>query len=319
MTDSKVVDLSIMPAVDTDSIEKKWTKKGNVIFGLNSLFFDESFDKAKVSAKVFGGNKKNRKKIITLSFGGSDPFGLTKNIIKLLLASDFGKDYELQVIVGPFFKDKEKINSLLKNSQFAYNLIVNPTDVAKYFVNSHLAIIAYGTSFYQFAYLGVPTLNIAIHSHDIKIAKKIEKIGLGHYIGFRNNIKKTKLFEKIHNPRHLSINIRNNIGMICAEILKLEPLLRTKLLFLGCNTNQIPYIQEAKKLGYFVVGTDINPMAPAIKYLDRYYKVSYEDYNGLIKIGKKRALIHGKKYLQQEVSLLAWEPADLLITSRLIL
>lgn len=60
-----------------------------------------------------------------------------------------------------------------------------------------------------------------------------------------------------------------------------------KLLFLGCNFAQIPYLKIAKEKGYYVVGTDINQNAPGIKYLDKYYSVGYEDVDKLIELGNK--------------------------------
>src|SRR3989344_4891589 len=61
----------------------------------------------------------------------------------------------------------------------------------------------------------------------------------------------------------------------------------TKLLFLGCNTDQIPYLKIAKNKGYFVVGTDLNPNAPGVSLCDRFYNVGYEDCVGLLEMGKK--------------------------------
>jgi hypothetical protein len=63
--------------------------------------------------------------------------------------------------------------------------------------------------------------------------------------------------------------------------------LMNKLLFLGCNNNQIPYLLEAKKLGYFIVGTDTNKHAPGKKYADKFFQASYEDREALIAIVKK--------------------------------
>lgn len=60
-----------------------------------------------------------------------------------------------------------------------------------------------------------------------------------------------------------------------------------KLLFLGCNFDQIPYLEVAKETGCYVVGTDINQNAPGIKYLDEYYPVGYEDGDKLIDLGNK--------------------------------
>ncbi|TFB09342.1 hypothetical protein E3V08_00430 [Candidatus Atribacteria bacterium MT.SAG.1] len=60
-----------------------------------------------------------------------------------------------------------------------------------------------------------------------------------------------------------------------------------KLLFLGCNYAQIPYLKIAKDKGYYVVGTDINQNAPGIKYLDKYYSVGYESVDKLIELGNR--------------------------------
>lgn len=62
-----------------------------------------------------------------------------------------------------------------------------------------------------------------------------------------------------------------------------------KVLFLGLNYNQIPYLKEIKNLGFYVVGTDLNTNAPAVKIVDKFYKCGYNDYGKLIDIGKKEA------------------------------
>lgn len=59
-----------------------------------------------------------------------------------------------------------------------------------------------------------------------------------------------------------------------------------KLLFLGCNHSQVPYLLAAKKLGFFVVGTDLNPDAPGAKLADRFYKASYIDVNELRRVAE---------------------------------
>jgi len=63
--------------------------------------------------------------------------------------------------------------------------------------------------------------------------------------------------------------------------------MKKRILFLGCNKMQIPYLREIKKLGYFVVATDINESAPGKNFADRFYTVGYEDKQGLVEVGKK--------------------------------
>lgn len=60
-----------------------------------------------------------------------------------------------------------------------------------------------------------------------------------------------------------------------------------KLLFLGCNHDQVPYLAAAKAAGYRVIGTDMNEDAPGVALLDAWHAVSYEDVPALIDVGKK--------------------------------
>lgn len=59
-----------------------------------------------------------------------------------------------------------------------------------------------------------------------------------------------------------------------------------KVLFLGCNKNQTPYLRAAKNLGFFVIGTDLNPHAPGAAIADRFYPVGYTDIEELIKVAR---------------------------------
>lgn len=61
--------------------------------------------------------------------------------------------------------------------------------------------------------------------------------------------------------------------------------MKKRILFLGCNFNQIPYLKRIKQLGFCIIGTDKNPDAPGKDLCDVFYAVSYDEYEKLIKIG----------------------------------
>ena len=60
-----------------------------------------------------------------------------------------------------------------------------------------------------------------------------------------------------------------------------------KLLFLGCNHNQIPYLKVLRQQDWFIIGVDINPSAPGKKLCHKFYNSGYDDLPALIEIGKK--------------------------------
>ena len=60
-----------------------------------------------------------------------------------------------------------------------------------------------------------------------------------------------------------------------------------KILFIGCNDDQIPYLRELKNRELYVIGTDINSKAPGLKLCDRFYNIAYDQFAELIEIGNK--------------------------------
>lgn len=57
--------------------------------------------------------------------------------------------------------------------------------------------------------------------------------------------------------------------------------MKNKVLFIGCNFNQIPYLQNLSNRGFIIIGTDSNDNAPGKKYADKFYNVGYADFKNL--------------------------------------
>lgn len=59
-----------------------------------------------------------------------------------------------------------------------------------------------------------------------------------------------------------------------------------RCLVLGCNTAQVPYIQEINKLGFEAIGTDLNPGAPGAAVVDKLWNVSYLEPGRIVSLAK---------------------------------
>ena len=59
--------------------------------------------------------------------------------------------------------------------------------------------------------------------------------------------------------------------------------MKTKVLVAGLNYNQLDYIKEIKKKGYYIVGIDKNPNAPAKYLCDRFYNFGYNETEKILK------------------------------------
>ena len=61
--------------------------------------------------------------------------------------------------------------------------------------------------------------------------------------------------------------------------------MKRKLLFLGCNFSQIPYLESIDKRNWEIVGVDLNENAPGRNFCDKFHRVGYDDLTGLIEVG----------------------------------
>jgi len=62
---------------------------------------------------------------------------------------------------------------------------------------------------------------------------------------------------------------------------------KVKVLFLGLNHDEIPYLLELKKRNFIIIGIDRNKSAPGIEFCDSYYNVGYDQLDKLIDVGEK--------------------------------
>ena len=59
--------------------------------------------------------------------------------------------------------------------------------------------------------------------------------------------------------------------------------MRSKILFLGCNYPEVPYLEKLQERGFYVAATDINPHAPGKTIADSAIICGYNDFEGLEK------------------------------------
>lgn len=63
-----------------------------------------------------------------------------------------------------------------------------------------------------------------------------------------------------------------------------------RVLIIGGNTAQVPYIQELKRRGFYIVLTDVNENAPARELCDVFGCIGYEDVERLISFAKEAGM-----------------------------
>ena len=153
-----------LPEQDGDYENVPFRFFGEKFMVLNPLFADYNMKDKNIPRKV---------KNVLLSFGGSDPRGLTQWSLNMLY--DCLKDYNVSVIAGKSINDQNEIRQCCSNLGFEY--IYNCSNMAQLLYESDLALISGGLTLYEAAAVGTPAVVIPQVDHQYEIGKRFESMG----------------------------------------------------------------------------------------------------------------------------------------------
>lgn len=124
---------------------------------------------------------------ILITIGGSDHNGFTLKTLKIIKDK---KDLKIDVVIGTSFEDKlvNEINELVKmngNISIYYN--VNAEIMKELMIKADIAISAGGSTLYELATAGVPTLAIIAADNQIKNVEYMTKAECILNLGFKIN------------------------------------------------------------------------------------------------------------------------------------
>jgi|LGOV01.1.fsa_nt_gb spore coat polysaccharide biosynthesis predicted glycosyltransferase SpsG len=159
---------------------------------------------------------------ILITFGGSDPFGLTMRLLPIISKITH---VDFHIVVGPCFS-KEFTELEYSNLHYYYNL----TSLREIFLLSDMAITAAGSTVYELIALGIPMITVEVIENQKKIAKELHEKGLGISIDksadneallsmINRLINDYKLRSIIHD-KEINIFSGNSVDRLCREIVK---------------------------------------------------------------------------------------------------
>ncbi len=119
-----------------------------------------------------------RRLVVTL--GGSDPNGVTGRILGALRG--LPRDLALDVIVGPGF---HLAKTLLRGAGLDPRIRLHdqPRDMPRILARADLAVTGGGSTVYECAYLGLPSLVIRMADNQAAICRTMATAGIVHFLG----------------------------------------------------------------------------------------------------------------------------------------
>ena len=133
---------------------------------------------------------KERVQNILITLGGADIFNLTPKLLKALDKTE--KNFNITVIIGPFFKNLSEIKKMIKKMKKKVNLVINSSSISKLMLSSDLAISGGGITLYELAATGTPTLSFCLANNQLKSIEGMEKKSVTVNLGWGNKFDKEK-------------------------------------------------------------------------------------------------------------------------------
>ena len=159
------------------------------LFGPDYIILREEFHKLRKKTKKNHPMAEN----ILISFGGSDPNGLTLKVIDALNTIE---GIDKTIIIGQGFCYRKELDKIIGSNNNGIKVKYNVENTAQLMKDADLAISTPGLTMYELACLGVPSLMLCSTEQQNKIANLFQEKGIVYNFGLTQEINKDVIREK---------------------------------------------------------------------------------------------------------------------------
>jgi UDP-2,4-diacetamido-2,4,6-trideoxy-beta-L-altropyranose hydrolase len=163
------------------------SKGTKLLLGIKYALLRKEFRKYIGMRKPISGSVKK----ILVTFGGSDLQNLTLKTVKALNTLD--GDFEVTLILGRGFKRKKELYKEIGKSKRKFRVKENIEDISKLMFESDVAISAAGSTSYELAFMGLPSIMICQAKNQYRIAEEMCKIGFSINLGPGGDVSTEKI------------------------------------------------------------------------------------------------------------------------------
>jgi UDP-2,4-diacetamido-2,4,6-trideoxy-beta-L-altropyranose hydrolase len=136
-------------------------------------------------------------KRIIISMGGADQCNATLKIIRALADVEI-PDMEVAVLLGPASTHKEGIEAALRASPFKSRILVAHHKMPEIMAWADMAIAAGGSTSWELAFMGVPSLLVIVAKNQEPICHKLEEAGVSRCLGWHDEVVSDVILRAIH-------------------------------------------------------------------------------------------------------------------------
>lgn len=119
---------------------------------------------------------------VLVSFGGSDPGNVTQKVLAAL-ADVKVPGLEVVVLLGAANARAEAVRAAVHRARFSVHVERDSRNVAEWMAWAHIAVAAAGSTTWELAYMGVPSILITVAENQRYLARRASAAGIAQWAG----------------------------------------------------------------------------------------------------------------------------------------
>ncbi len=140
-----------------------------------------------------------RKVLVTL--GGGDPDNVTLKVMRALRQVDV-PGLEVKVVVGPANPHLQTLQEAARNAGSLLHVVTNGTSMPGLMAWADVAVAAGGSTCWELAFMGLPSLVLVLAENQIRIAQGLERVGAVLNLGWWERVSDSELGESLTRLLH---------------------------------------------------------------------------------------------------------------------
>ena len=125
---------------------------------------------------------------VLISLGGSDPDNVTLKVIQALMMINNGLNLKVIVVVGGSNPHYKKLQSVIESNTESISLQQNVNNMPELMAWAYIAIAAGGSTNWELAFMGLPSIVITIADNQKAIAAELDRQGVIINLGWHQDV-----------------------------------------------------------------------------------------------------------------------------------
>jgi len=135
--------------------------------------------------------RENKRSMVLITMGSSDPAGLTLKAVKSL--DLVNGEFDTVVVLGPAFRHHEELTNLLVNTRCFCRVCQNSENLPALMAEADLAVASFGVTAYELAAMGIPAIYLCLTEDHAESASVFEQAGMATSLGVHNYVSEYNL------------------------------------------------------------------------------------------------------------------------------